>query len=194
MGYEYEPGEKLVNAVLEAIRDSLPWPMRAAFWIVPFKETIMSTGISYAMPLALVSIASVLKTEGRMPLTSSGGLTEQTKIGLVKKIAWWLVPDKVSAVIDELHHEVLRLGDTGYATDSYKLEKAGDDVYIVVLRPSLMRETADTAIEYFLRTAEVPGWVANRIMSIFPKQEEATPAQPPAPQIANETPRPLTEQ
>jgi hypothetical protein len=169
---DYKPSDALVAAVLEAIKDSLPFPLRFAFWGVPLKECGMAFAISYAMPLALVSIASVLKTEGRMPLTSKGGLTERTKLGLLKRIAWWLVPEKVGAVIDELHHEIVRLGEAAYATESYRLEKEGDDVHIVVLKPTLLRDTADTAIEYFLRTAEVPGWLAGKITSFFPKKKE----------------------
>ena len=168
----YVPSHEFTKAVLEAMLAPVPYFAGLAIKAVPtsLKEGAISLALSQVVPLSFGSIALTQREGACITLTSHGELKEEVKAGMLRRIAAWFIPDEVKQVTVELQKEVVRLAREGYATDSWRLEVAGEEVVLVVLNTSLIKQSTDTVVDLFFASHEVLRSLKEKIIAHFPRR------------------------
>ena len=148
----YAPSDALTKATLNAMVSQLPYlgqiPLKA--FSDATKEKYVSIALAQVVPLSLGSIALTQGKDARIPLTKHGALTDEAKQSFVRRIAWWFVPDEVNAVTSALNEDIARLAENGYATELVRLDVENNEVVLVVLSTSRIRQSVDTVFELFV--------------------------------------------
>lgn len=70
----------------------------------------------------------------------------------------------------ELQKDVVRMAESGYATDSWKLEIVEREVVLVVLNTSLIKQSSDTAVDLFFASHESLKALKDRVLSYMPRR------------------------
>lgn len=182
MDSTYEADPKLTQAVLAAIAMPMPFFVGKLYWAVPFKERLMSSFLSLAMPMALRAIASTQPAGERIALTKHGELTEEVKRGLITRIAAWFIPSEVKEVSAMLQSEVVRMAKGGFAEEAWRLEIVGDEIMIHVINTSFLKVTADTAVDMFFNSSDALKALKDRLPFIGGKKSLDSAAALPQPE------------
>ena len=100
--------------------------------------------------MSLRSIAVTQDAGASIALTKHGELTEETKRGMLRRIATWFVPNEVKDITAALQQDVIRLGHSGFGEDAWRLEVRGEEIVLVVLNTSFLKVSADTVADAFM--------------------------------------------
>ncbi|MBP9668854.1 MAG: hypothetical protein KBE09_01035 [Candidatus Pacebacteria bacterium] len=168
----YVPSPELTKAVLDAILAPVPYVAGLVFKGIPtrMKESAIAMALAQVVPLSLGSIA-LTKSEGaRIVLTQHGELKEEVQESMLRRIAAWFVPNEVKQVGIELHKDVVRLAAEGYATDSWKLEVTDNEIVLVVINTSLIKQSTDTVTDLFFASHELLRVWKDKILSYVPRR------------------------
>ncbi len=168
----YTPSDDAKKAMIAALQSTVPYIAGLAIKAVPdsFKDRGAGFALAHAVPLALGSIAVAHGRDSRIPLTRHGTLTEEAKQGIIKRIALWFVPDELKTLTQAITADIVRLAENGYATDSVRLVIDNKEVVLVVVNASLIRQSADTAVDFFFASSEKLMAVKDAIAGYLPSR------------------------
>ncbi len=131
--------------------------------VVPGKQAGVSMALQYAVPMALRAIASTQSAGATVALTESGELTEETKRGILARIAGWFIPSEVKDVTKGLQADIIRLGFENFGEDAWKLEVRGGEIVLIVLNTSFLKVSADTAVDVFFNSLEQVRYLKDKL-------------------------------
>lgn len=168
----YAPSPALTSAVLEAILAPVPFVAGLALKAIPhsIKESAVATSLAHIVPLSLGSIALTKDAGARIVLTQHGELKDEVQASMLRRIAVWFVPEEVKKVGAELRADVARLAAEEYATEAWRLELADDEVVLVVVNTSLIKQSSDTVVDLFFASHARLQSLKDKIMSYLPRR------------------------
>lgn len=165
----YTPSDTLTEAVVAGFIAPMPFIAKGIAKAVPGKEAVVRKALATSVPLSLRAIAATRAAGTTVVLTRHGKLVEEVERGMLTRIAAWFVPDEVRHISNALQNDLQGLGEAGYAEESWRLEMSDRDIILVVLRASVVNETAVTVFETLCASYAALAPYKDIVMSRFRK-------------------------
>jgi len=173
----YTPSEEFTKAVVAGMLAPLPYLTALAAKAVPGKEYAVSKALAHVVPFSLHAIAATRPIGTRLSLTTHGELTEEAKASMLKRIANFFVPGEVKNVSSELNKEIIRLGKEGFGQEGiWRLEAEDKEIVLVVTGVSYLKESADTAFDLALDSADRLKALKEKIVPYLALKRRGSPA------------------
>ncbi len=169
----YDPSPELTKAVLAGILAPLPRIAGFVAWAVPGKELVVGSALMVAIPMGLQAIASAYPAGTRIALTRHGELTEETKQGILRRIASWFVPSEVTDVVSALQKDIVRLGHERFGQESWKLEATDGEIVLIVVNTSFLKVSADTVADTLMNSFDKLKGLKDKLPFVGAKQPTA---------------------